>query len=394
MDEIALLRSLAPEEESPDDARAEALLALEARFDSASATPAPAAAPGRRRRLLAPRRRLLRRRRQLALAGAAAAAAVVTGVLLASSGSRPETAAAEALRDTASVAAADVNPTAAPGPGQFLYTKTQQFELQSWLPGKFSVGGGTLSQPGAFTALNSWQEEEWENASGQDRSRWAMGSSQFLSAAERHRWERAGAPLPGSFECDRRCFPDSHIVDLRPGLTDVETQESTGLPDLSALPTEPKALRLGLENHRITVPWRQGEPTPKQPMTSGQLIAELWDILDKPDTTPALRAAVFAALAEIPGIELNRNAKDLVGRPGYALSYETGASTAYGENLPGLRVEYIFDPETSAILGRREAIADPGKFSWAKGLPTGTVRREVAYLESGVVDSTRERPAG
>jgi hypothetical protein len=393
MDEIALLRSLAPEEERPDAAaRAAALQALEARFD-APASPAPAASPVRRRRLLPRRRRLLRRRRQLALAGAGAAAAIVAGILVGSSGSGPETAAAEVLRNTASVAAADVNPMSTPGPGQFLYTKTKQFELQSWLPGKYTVGGGTLGQPGAFTALNSWQEEEWENAAGQDRSRWVMGAPQFLSGADQRRWEQAGSPLPGSFECDRRCFPEAHIVDLRPGVTDVETQESSGLPDLSAIPAEPRALRLAIENGQLSVPWKKNEPA-RKPIGTGQVIAELWDILDKPDTTPELRAAIFTALAELPGIELNRDAKDLVGRSGYALSYESTPSSSYGADLPGLRVEYIFDPGTSAILGRREVIANPGKFSWAKGLPAGTVRREVAYLESGIVDSTHERPAG
>ncbi len=382
MDEIALLRALASEKESPDAARAAALQALEARFDAPAATPAPAAAPVRRRRILPRRRRLLRRRRQLALAGAGATAAVVVAAVLAvGSGPNAETAAAKVLRDTGAVAEG-ANAQSTPGPGQFLYTKTKRLELQGWLPGQLTVGGGLLSQAGAFDALNTWQEEEWRSADGATRSRWTMGPSQFFSGAERARWEEAGSPLPGSFECDRRCFPDAKILDLRPPVTDVETTGSPGFTDFSALPTEPQALRSAIEA-------RQGAGSVK----TGKVIAELWDILDKPNTTPELRAAVFGALAEEPGIELNRDAEDLIGRSGYALSYETTASDGYGEELPGIRVEYIFDPDTSAVLGRRDVITDPAEFSWAKGIPAGTVRREVAYLGSGIVDSTRERPA-
>ena len=104
-----------------------------------------------------------------------------------------------------------------------------------------------------------------------------------------------------------------------------------------------------------------------------------------------LRAAIFGALAELPGIELNREAVDSVGRSGYGLGYEAPASESYGTTTRGFRVEYIFDPETSAVLGRREVITHP-ELVWSEDVPAGTVLREVAYLENGVVGSTRERP--
>ena len=130
-----------------------------------------------------------------------------------------------------------------------------------------------------------------------------------------------------------------------------------------------------------------------KPVDDGQVIAELWDILDKPNGTPALRAAVFGALAEEPGIQLNRNAEDLVGRPGYALRYSTPKGSTSEFQLHGLGVEYIFDPGTSAILGKREFVSDPSELSWPKTPPAGTVIREVADLESGIVGTTHERPA-
>jgi hypothetical protein len=326
-----------------------------------------------------------RANQRLAFAGAGALATIVAAILVVSSGPSAETAAAKVLRDTAAVAAAgDAQPESTPGPGQFLYTKTKRLELQEWVPGSYSGSFGAISPKpkGAFNALNTWQEEEWWSADGPSRSRWVLETPQFLSGAEQARWEKAGSPLPGSFDCDKRCFPGANIIELRPGVTDIENEEGPRFPDFSTLPTEPKALRLAIEQRQAA-----------KPINTAQVIAELWDILDKPNTTPELRAAIFGALAELPGIELDRNASNLVGRSGYALSYESTDSGSYGEQQPGKRVEYIFDPETSAILGRREIIVDPDKLlPWAKEISAGTVWREVAYLQSGIVDSTDERP--
>ena len=331
---------------------------------------------------------------RLAFAGAGALAAIVTAILLFSSGPSAEPAAAEVLHQTAAIAAADINLQALPGPGQVLYTKTERSELQEWVPGSFtaSFGGIVPKAKGAFAAFNTWQEEEWESPGGPTRSRWVADPPKFLSAAEQSRWEAAGSPLPGSFDCDKSCFPGAKIIELRPGVTDVENPQSPNFPDNSELPTEPKALRLAIEQRQISGTSGSGEP-PTDSINSGQVIAELWDILDKPNTTPELRAAIFGAIAELPGIELNRNAVDLVGRSGYALSFESTSSSSYGEQMPGKRVEYIFDPETSDILGRREVITDPEKLlPWAQGIPAGTAWREVAYLRSGVVDSNHARP--
>jgi hypothetical protein len=180
------------------------------------------------------------------------------------------------------------------------------------------------------------------------------------------------------------------IIAQRPGLTDVELDESPRYHDFSHLPTEPRALRLAIERDPLYGPTAEQSGSAKMP--TAQLIAELCDLLNKPNVTPELRAAAFGALSEIPGIELNRDAVDMVGRPGYALGYEAPAAGGYGSMMRGFRVEYIFDPETSDVLGRREVITHPEELSWKPEIPAGTVLREAAYLETAVVDSTRERP--
>ncbi len=384
MDELTVMRSFRAErvKQNPT-ARAAAWQALEARFDPAQAAGASATPPRPAR--------LFHRRRLLAFAGAAALAAALAGVLVLGSGPTAQPAAAEVLRQTAAVAAAADRPSGNPGPGQFLYAKTKSLELQEWTSGLTASFGGVIPKPkGAFSALVSWQEEVWRSAYESSRHRWVMGTLRFLSSAERSRWEKAGSPLPGPFDGEKGGSPGAHIIDVRRGVRDVEGMDGPGFGDFSKLPTEPKALRLAIEHRQA--PGSLDNDGPAKPLNTGQAISELWDILDKPNTTAALRAAVFGALAEEPGIELNRNAKDLVGRSGYALGYESSKSSSYGAQQPGLRVEYIFDPKTSEILGRREVIADPAKLSLTREISAGTVRREVAYLRSGVVDSTHERP--
>ncbi len=377
MDDIALLRALPPEAESPDAARAEALATLEASFHAAAG--GSTAAPVR-----------TRRRGLLALAGTAAAAAIAAGALVLSTGPSAEPAAAAVLHHTAAVAASASGQTGMPGPGQFAYTKVERSEQQEWVPGGSRATEGGVIPPleGAFHSLNTWEEEEWQSATGTERSRWVMADPQFSSAAEESRWERAGSPSP--LEDSRSGFPGANVLELRPGVIDVENTDGGKLIDLSALPTEAKALRQALEAGKV--PGLSGGPeTVGGPITTGQVTAELWFILDQPDATPALRAAAFGALAEVPGIEIDSDATDLVGRSGTAIGLEGTEANRYGSFGPGLRVEYIFDPETSEILGSREVITDPATASRI-GIPVGTPLREVAYLGSGIVDSTREEP--
>jgi hypothetical protein len=90
-------------------------------------------------------------------------------------------------------------------------------------------------------------------------------------------------------------------------------------------------------------------------------------------SSPGLRSSLFEVAATLPGVESLGATTDEQGRPG------VGVGFTHGE----VRLELIFDPDTSAILGEREVdLADgetiPG--SW------------IVYLGSGVVDSTNQRP--
>lgn len=390
MDDLTLIRSFRAECADDDPrARAAAWRALEASFDPASATSSTTSARPPRRGLLA-------------LAGAGGIAVIVAGLLVFSSGPTAEPAAAEVLRETAAIAAAaDSPPESPPGPGQFLYAKTKTLEYESWIPGGSTSMGGPINRPGAFAALVPTDRENWLSPDGAGRSRETMGTPQFLSSAEESRWEQAGSPLPGQFDPSYQDanpglfnhITDSggHVLEMRRGVFDIETPKpqgrglgpNFGFPDVSSLPTEPEALRLAIQNHPL--PGTGNRPGGKPldtPLDTEETILGLWGILQQPMVAPPLRAAVFNALAELPGIELDRDATDLVGRAGYAISFD---------DKYGRRGEYIFDPKTSEILGQRTVILTSGLARYpSEWIPAGHAIRDVAFLQSKVVDSPRE----
>jgi hypothetical protein len=281
--------------------------------------------------------------------------------------------------------ASDAPAGAPPRPGEFLYTKTRILELQGWEPD--GSGAGPKAKPRHFTAnllgsesharpaLVPTLKEVWTAPDGKTQVREALGRIEFLSGEDQRRWEEAGSPPPFAYD------PTEHEVGRdksgRP-LKEFASRSWRGahvfsnVTELSEAPTEPEALRLGIERRR-----GGGEVT----------IERLMEILSEPITSPALRAAAINALAEIPGVERERHVVDVAGRRGEAISWGPE-----GEGS-GFRREFIFDPRTSKILAQAEVIAHP-KRAEIPGVPADTVFRETAYLRSGIVDSTHETIAG
>jgi hypothetical protein len=279
---------------------------------------------------------------------------------------------------------------APPGPGQFLYTKTIEVHLEAWDPGGPS-GSRTkpryftdrqLGADGAMPALVPTLKEMWTAPDGTTRERETLGRVTFLSRADQGFWEEAGSPPPFAYD------PDEHDVGRdgsgRP-VKDFASKAFRGrhefsyMSRLSGLPTEPEALRLAVENRRGGS--SPVDPSPADSARGGATVERLLNILGEPLASPALRAAAFNALAEIPGIGVERDVTDAAGRKGDAISW-------VGERGFGRR--FIFDPHTGKILARAEMIFGR-KYAEEKGVPPETAFRETAYLRSGIVDSTHER---
>jgi hypothetical protein len=405
MDELTLMRGFRAERVKQNPAaRAAARQVLEARFEPLSPTLTPTASPARPYR-----------HRLLAFAGATATAAVVAGFLLVlGSGPTAQPAAAEILHETAQIAISADAATGSPlpGPGQLLYTKVRRVDLTGWISGCDPLEdqrgcafiGGTMSGADAFNALVPTTQEEWRGEDGIGRMRWVAGTPQFWSEEEQGRWEAAGSPPPPPFdpEYQRIVAQRRNEESIPPGYTtrtreenetviDTETvvdpDQAKGqpfrFPDTSKLPTDPKALRRAVESNEISHPgFNLVDPSAKR-LDSKGTTAELLNILSEGDPmTPQLRAAVFNALAEMPGIEVETDATDSLGREGFAIR------SIEGETEGGL--EYIFDPDTAKLLARRSFLGKSDQSPYLQDVPAGTTISETVYMESGVVDSTDE----
>lgn len=273
-----------------------------------------------------------------------------------------------------------------PGPGQLLYTKTKVVQLQGWEPD--GRGAGPRNAPRRFTtnllgsegnalpALVPTVKEVWMTREGKTHERETLGRIRFLSTDDQRRWEEAGSPPPFAYD------PAEHAVKRDGAGRPVKEYDSLGwrgrhefvnVRKLSRLPTEPEALRLAIENRSA-----ESTPAPASPAGSylGSATAErLLEILEEPVTTPALRAAAFEALKEIPGIGFERGVTDVAGRRGDAVTWVR--DQGFGRRL-------IFDPRTAAVLAEAEMIFDADAAEYP-GVPDATVFSETAYLRTEIV---------
>jgi hypothetical protein len=402
MDDLTAIRGFRSERDTePPEVRESARRALEARMDAAAAearsfgeavagSQPPVHSPGLRGILG-------RRRRVLAFAGAIAAAAIVAGTLVLSSGPTAQRASAAEILHEAAAAASHARPNLFPGPGQYFFNTAVRRDVMGWIspvPGlsadkPTASTGGTMQYRDAYNAVVTIKVEQWTAIDGSGRSRETLGGIQFWSKAEEDRWKQAGSPLPPPFNPEyRQRYPvpyrgaleaNSHVIDLKhQGYGD-----TFHFPDTSKLPTDPKALREAVEANAIEVSgfnliWPQAKN-----LDAEQTKEELINVLFEGEPTPQLQAAIFNALAELPGIKIVK-ATDSLGRHGDAIKFAK----------EGVSQEYIFDPETSDLFASRNLLVHPGASRTFKELPAATTVRESDYLHSGVVDSIREKPGG
>jgi hypothetical protein len=281
--------------------------------------------------------------------------------------------------------ASDTTVEAPPARGQFLYAKTKVSQLEGWLPKGHGKGSRShpryfvpINDPSARYALVPVQKEVWTAPDGKTRVRETLGRIAFLSDADQSSWEEAGSPPPWAFD------PGEHDVGRDSSGRPVKDfasksfrgrHEFTYMSRLSQLPTEPEALRLTVEHRRGGS--SPVEPSPADSPRGGATVERLLEILSEPIATPALRAAAFNALAEIPGIGFERDVADTAGRKGDAISWVRES---------GFGRRFIFDPRTGEILAEAEMIFGP-KATREYGAPADTPYRETAYLRSKIVDS-------
>lgn len=102
------------------------------------------------------------------------------------------------------------------------------------------------------------------------------------------------------------------------------------------------------------------------------------ELIREPLLPPAVLAAVFEAVARIPGVSVAGTATDEAGRSGLAVTRD---------EVQGSRVELIFDPKTYAYLGERTVLLTD-----QDGLRAGRVLDSIAVLRVAVVSAAGRLP--
>jgi hypothetical protein len=113
----------------------------------------------------------------------------------------------------------------------------------------------------------------------------------------------------------------------------------------------------------------------------------LGSVLSNNVVPPAQEAATYRALASIPGVELDRRAKDARGRPALGVSLV----------MEGwLRDEILLDPSTYAYRGHRAVAVEDHTFPAPveATIRKGTVESESVRLAGGFVDRPGQRVPG
>lgn len=281
--------------------------------------------------------------------------------------------AAEVLRQAAA-AELDTAPPL-PGPGQYLYVKSEDAYMSSYMkslgapapaPGK-PLGSVDPLQPVepeiAYSMLVPHIREVWM---GSENSLLETHSSppEFLSESDRRAWEAHGSPeIKGGLSVD-------HLGPTKP----------------LDLPSDPNELYDQFHAKAARVAGDPYTPDGDAPIDPAQTIAyEMFrmagESLRERSATPEQRAALFEVASRLDGIELVGDVTDTAGRPGIAI--------AMLDPRNGIRDTFVFDPDTSALLAEEEVVAaDDNEF----GYPVGTVIGHSTYLERAIVDKSGERP--
>jgi hypothetical protein len=353
MDEIDLVRAARPVGSYPPAAEAAARARLAAAIAEAAASAAPE--PARHGRWRSGRVR------RVAIAGALAVAVAVALTVtqqLNPHGAPPPAAptanAAELANSAAAAAAAQSIPT--PRPHQWVYSKERRVEYGSRKP---------------FTI------EHWIRVDGK---------KEVYAVSDRR---VAGAP---KVRKEQRQFRSLRSVRC-PGPPE-RIRPAVGLgrffPDPAAVPIDPDGL--------LAAVYQLVEDPACAPILVGDTVQDraflLIDGMLQTVQPAEVRAALYQALAKIPGVAVVQSASDAAGRRGVAL---TRAAAIEGPGSSGwLRLEIVLDRHTHRYLGARHVVTRdhfiPNVGRRGAWFHKGQVLVSRAQLALAVVDAPCQRP--
>jgi hypothetical protein len=146
---------------------------------------------------------------------------------------------------------------------------------------------------------------------------------------------------------------------------------------VATMPTDPQQLYNKLRNDFALPP--PSDPTVQPIVTEDMVIFEfVANTVHGGLATAAQRAALYKALALMPGLEVIERTTNLDGKPG----------TGIALTQRGVRYELIIDPATGQPIGQRRTAQQAQGF-----IPAGTVYNDTV-LSTAVVDKIGDKPAG
>ncbi|GAB3431432.1 CU044_5270 family protein [Actinophytocola sediminis] len=282
--------------------------------------PLPLAPQGKARALRSPPRRLLP-----LIASAATVTALAAGVLVARTGSDPATPTAEAgLTAAADKLPADDEPLR---PGQYRYLTTHGWHQA----GNMTIGDGGMAEDLEVTFLVEERRQLWIPADPTEQCllRGTSGENFIWLVGDEEKAGELGIETP-----QRKTF--EHRVPCGDFADGWWQQPSTDF--LAALPRDPDAL---YDRLRRDTEGRGADP-------DLEVLVYVTDALRTGLVPADLRAALYRALAKVPGLEVTEQVANLDGREG----------TAYGITVDGERTDVIVDPVTGQYLGERRIDLD------------------------------------
>jgi len=291
---------------------------------------------------------------RIAIAGAVAAAAICAALMLPADKDGDigagQAQAAETLRLAAGAQHGGLDRPLRPG--EFWYVKRRT---------AYATSAGD-----DYTFIQPQVREDWVAADGTRRWRTApVGPPRFPTEQDRKRWEQRGRLLAGQGKVSEFTHRP------RPGAVPFRlADEPMTYGKLLALPRDPATLYRRF--HDAAVECECGNSVDQETFV---LVGDF--LRDAPLPTD-LRAAVLRAAALIPGIRLIPDERDLAGRMGVGVGFDSD----------GRRNVLVFDRQTHELLGEHERLIEDRGFA-----PAGFVISGSADIESGVVDSITARPA-
>jgi hypothetical protein len=261
-------------------------------------------------------------------------------------------------QEPAAPATSAAEPT--PRPHQWVYTKDVRVEYGSKKP---------------------WTQEHWIRVDGR----------KFINASSERR--AGGAP---KVRRERMQLPPSPCPDNKPAPLFTRIRPAVGLgrffPNPSAVPPDPDGLLAAI--------YQLVEDPVCAPIPVGDTVQDraflLIDAMLETVQPAEVRAALYQALAKIPGVTVAQGATDATGRRGVA--FARAAAIEGPGSSDWLRLEIILDPNTHRYLGARHVVTRdhfiPDTPSGSKGTSfrKGQVLVSRAQLALAVVDAPCERP--